>query len=44
MYRYKKLLFHKLTLRDYNAQVVKILAKAKNTVIKLDIPVRQQTN
>ncbi|PCS21784.1 Mobile element protein [Candidatus Enterovibrio escicola] len=46
MFRYKQLLNLKLTLRNYKAQVNEALAnvKAMNKVLKLSIPVRQQTN
>ena len=46
MYRYKQLLAPRLTLRVYNAQVGEIFAnvKAMNKVIRLGMPIRQQTN
>ena len=45
MYRYKQLFCPKLSLRDYNAQVGEALAgvKAMNKVIRLDMPIREQT-
>ncbi|PCS23880.1 Mobile element protein [Candidatus Enterovibrio escicola] len=46
MFRYRQLLNPKLPLRNYNAQVSKALAnvKAMNKVIRLGMPVRQQTH
>ncbi|PCS22882.1 Mobile element protein [Candidatus Enterovibrio escicola] len=46
MFRYKQLLSPKLTLHNYNAQVVETMVnmKAMNKVIKLDMPVCLQTN
>ncbi len=40
MFRYKKLLSPKLTLRDYNAQV----GEALNKGLRLGMPIRQQIN
>ncbi len=46
MLRYQQLLNLKLTLRNYNAQVSEALSNMKemNKVIRLSMPVRQQTN
>ncbi|PCS21875.1 Mobile element protein [Candidatus Enterovibrio escicola] len=46
MFRYKQFLSPQLTLRDYNAQVSEALVnvKAMNKVLRLGIPIHQQTN
>ncbi len=46
MFRYKQLLSPKLILRDYNAQVGKMLANMKvmYKVLRLGMPICQQTN